>query len=153
MVESGRKWVIDMFIGEYHHNLDDKGRLTIPSKFRVELKDDFILTRGLDGCLFIYPKEEWEHLINKYRELPDTKDARNYKRFLLSGATTCEVDKQGRINIPLPLTNYAALEKECVIIGVDERVEVWNQDRWNNFVNENLDSFSDLADNLFAPKI
>lgn len=140
-----------MFIGEYHHNLDDKGRLTIPSKLRYELKEDFILTRGLDKCLFIYPKDEWENVIEKYKELPNTRDARNYKRFLLSGATTCDVDKQGRINIPTPLSTYANLSKECVIIGVGERLEVWDKESWDNFVNDNEDNFSDLADKLFAP--
>ncbi len=140
-----------MFIGEYHHNLDDKGRLTIPSKLRYELKEDFILTRGLDKCLFIYPKDEWENVIEKYKELPNTRDARNYKRFLLSGATTCDVDKQGRINIPAPLSTYANLSKECVIIGVGERLEVWDKESWDNFVNDNEDNFSDLADKLFAP--
>ncbi len=140
-----------MFIGEYHHNLDDKGRLTIPSKLRYELKEDFILTRGLDKCLFIYPKDEWENVIEKYKELPNTRDARNYKRFLLSGATTCDVDKQGRINIPAPLSAYANLSKECVIIGVGERLEVWDKESWDNFVNDNEDNFSDLADKLFAP--
>ena len=140
-----------MFIGEYHHNLDDKGRLTIPSKLRYELKEDFILTRGLDKCLFIYPKDEWENVIEKYKELPNTRDARNYKRFLLSGATTCDVDKQGRINIPTPLSTYANLSKECVIIGVGERLEVWDKESWDNFVDDNEDNFSDLADKLFAP--
>ena len=142
-----------MFIGEYHHNLDDKGRLTIPSKLRYELKEDFILTRGLDKCLFIYPKDEWENVIEKYKELPNTRDARNYKRFLLSGATTCDVDKQGRINIPAPLSAYANLSKECVIIGVGERLEVWDKESWDNFVNDNEDNFSDLADKLFTPNV
>lgn len=142
-----------MFIGEYHHNLDDKGRLTIPSKLRYELKENFILTRGLDGCLFIYPKDEWENIINKYRELPNTKDARNFMRFFLSGATTCEFDKQGRINIPAPLSKYASLNKECVIIGVNERLEVWDKTRWDNFMKENEESFTDIADNLFSSNI
>ena len=138
-----------MFIGEYHHNLDDKGRLTIPSKLRYELKEDFILTRGLDKCLFIYPKDEWENVIEKYKELPNTRDARNYKRFLLSGATTCDVDKQGRINIPFPLVKYANLTKDCIIIGVDERLEVWDKDRWEEFIASNEENLSDIADNLF----
>ena len=142
-----------MFIGEYHHNLDDKGRLTIPSKLRYELKDDFILTRGLDGCLFIYPKDEWENIINKYRELPNTRDARNFMRFFLSGAVTCEVDKQGRINIPSPLASHAFLKKECVIIGVNERLEVWDKQRWDEFITNNEDNFTDLADKLFEPNI
>ena len=89
---SGIKWVIFMFMGEYHHNIDEKGRLTIPSKVRYELGENFIVTRGLDNCLFIYPKDEWTIIINKYKELPNTKDARNFMRFFLSGATTCEFD-------------------------------------------------------------
>ena len=92
-----------MFMGEYHQKIDDKGRLTIPSKLRYELGESFIVTRGLDNCLFIYPKEEWNQVISKYKELPNTKDARNFMRFFLSGATEVNFDKQGRINIPMPL--------------------------------------------------
>lgn len=142
-----------MFMGEYHHNIDEKGRLTIPSKVRYELGDNFIVTRGLDNCLFIYPKDEWVNIINKYKELPNTKDARNFMRFLLSGATTCEFDKQGRINIPTPLVKYADLNKECVIIGVNDRLEVWNQDLWEKFIDENEDNLSDIADKLFATNL
>lgn len=142
-----------MFIGEYHHNIDDKGRLTLPVRVRPELESDFILTRGLDGCLFIYPKREWENIISKYRELPNTRDARNYMRFMLSGATICNLDKQGRINIPAPLIEYSSLSKDCVIIGVNERLEVWDKDKWDQFMQANEDSFTDLADKLFAPNI
>lgn len=142
-----------MFIGEYHHSIDEKGRLTLPVRVRQELESDFILTRGLDGCLFIYPKREWENIISKYRELPNTKDARNYMRFMLSGATICNLDKQGRINIPIPLIQYSSLDKDCVIIGVNERLEVWDKDSWEEFMQTNEDSFTDLADKLFAPNI
>jgi len=151
--KSGKKWGISMFIGEYRHSLDDKNRLTIPSKLRDELKHDFILTRGLDGCLFIYPKDEWENIISKYRELPNTKDARNFMRFFLSGAVTCDLDKQGRINIPQPLKEHASLNKDCVIIGVNERLEVWDKDSWESFVKDNEEGFTDLADKLFEPNI
>jgi len=150
---SGTKWVISMFMGEYHHNIDEKGRLTIPSKVRYELGENFIVTRGLDNCLFIYPKNEWENIINKYKELPNTKDARNFMRFFLSGATTCEFDKQGRINIPSPLIKYAVLEKECVVIGVNDRLEVWSKARWDAFIDENEADLSDIADKLFSTNL
>ena len=150
---SGIKWVIFMFMGEYHHNIDEKGRLTIPSKVRYELGENFIVTRGLDNCLFIYPKDEWANIISKYKELPNTKDARNFMRFFLSGATTCEFDKSGRINIPTPLIKYADLTKECVIIGVNDRLEVWSKERWENFIDENEDNLSDIADKLFATNL
>jgi mraZ protein len=142
-----------MLLGEYHHSLDDKGRITIPSKIREELGDNFIVTRGLDNCLFVYPKYEWENIINKYRELPNTKDARNFMRFFLSGASECNFDKQGRITITMPLKNYATLLKECIVIGVNDHLEIWAEDKWNTFVTENEDSFSDLADELFKVDI
>ncbi len=153
MVTSGEKWVINMFMGEYHHTIDDKGRITIPSKLRYELGEEFIVTKGLDGCLFVYPKEEWNAIANKYKDLPNTKDARNYLRFFLSGAVVSYFDKQGRINISQPLINYAALDKECIIIGVNERLEIWSKDRWEEFLHNNEDTISDIADKLFAPNL
>lgn len=149
----GTSGVIFMFMGEYHHTIDEKGRLTIPSKIRYELGESFVVTRGLDGCLFVYKKDEWTSIVNKYKELPNTKDARNFMRFFLSGATVCEFDKQGRINISLPLTNYAGLTKECIIIGVNDRLEIWSKDRWENFIIENEDNLSDIADNLFSTNL
>lgn len=142
-----------MFIGEYHHTIDEKGRLTIPSKLRDELGEQFILTRGLDGCLFIYPMKEWNNVINKYKELPNVKEARNFMRFFLSGATNSELDKQGRINISIPLINYANLNKECIIIGVNDRLEIWSKENWEAFVLENEKSFSDMADHLFSSNL
>ena len=153
MENSGAKWVIIMFMGEYHHNIDEKGRLIIPSKIRYELGENFVITRGLDNCLFIYPKDEWNNIINKYKELPNTKDARNFMRFFLSGASNLEFDKQGRINIPSPLIRYADLTKECVVIGVNDRLEVWSKERWENFTLENEDNLSDIADKLFATNL
>lgn len=142
-----------MFMGEYHHTIDEKGRITIPSKLRMELGEQFIITKGLDGCLFIYPKEEWNNIAQKYKELPNTKDARNYLRFFLSGAIEGFYDKQGRVNITQPLIKYADLNKDCVIIGVNERLEIWNKDRFEKFLSDNEDNISDIADNLFAPNI
>ncbi len=150
MYHSGEKWVINMFIGQYHHNLDDKGRLTIPSKIRYELKDNFIVTRGLDGCLFIYPNSTWQNIMSKYENLPNTKDTRNFMRFFLSSASITNVDKQGRINIPEILLNYADITKECVIIGVGDRVEIWSLNHWNNFIKENENNLSKIADNIFS---
>ncbi|MDD3392574.1 MAG: division/cell wall cluster transcriptional repressor MraZ [Bacilli bacterium] len=142
-----------MFMGEYHHTIDDKNRITIPSKIRDELGENFVITRGLDNCLFVYPKKEWDNIITKYRELPNTKDARNFMRFFLSGATEGEFDKQGRVKITLPLTKYADLQKDCIIIGVNERLEIWSSSRWEQFITNNEDNLSDIADKLFASNI
>lgn len=142
-----------MFMGEYRHSIDDKGRLIIPSRVREDLGDQFIVTRGLEGCLFIYPKSEWDNIIQKYKQLPDTKDRRYFMRIFLSGATVCELDKQGRVNIPTPLVEYAKLEKDCIVIGVDDRLEVWSKDRWDGFIDENESNLSEIADNLFASSL
>lgn len=142
-----------MLMGEFHHNIDEKGRLIIPAKVRFELGEKFIVTRGLDKCLFVYPMNEWENIIAKYRELPNTKEARNFMRFFLSGATISEFDKQGRMNILTPLINYASLKRECVIIGVNDHLEIWGKDEWDKFVTENEENFSDMADHLFAPNV
>ena len=138
-----------MFMGEYNYTIDDKGRLTIPSKFREKLGSNFIVTRGLDKCLFVYPKEEWDNVISKYKELPNTKDARAFMRFFLSGADQNDFDKQGRINIVSSLKSYANLTKDCVIIGVNERIEIWDKESWDKFIDTNSDNLSDIADNLF----
>ena len=140
-----------MFMGEYHQKIDDKGRLTIPSKLRYELGESFIVTRGLDNCLFIYPKEEWNQVISKYKELPNTKDARNFMRFFLSGATEVNFDKQGRINISSPLISYAG--KDCIVIGVNERLEIWSKENWDSFIENNEENLSDIADKLFSTNL
>ena len=142
-----------MFMGEYHQKIDEKGRLTIPSKIRYDLGENFIITRGLDGCLFIYPKNTWDSMIDKYKNLPNIKEARNFMRFLLSGANIQQFDKQGRININSPLIKYADLTKDCVFIGVGDRLEIWSLDRWEKFTLENEDNFSELADSLFSGSI
>ena len=142
-----------MFMGEYHQKIDDKGRLTIPSKLRYELGESFIVTRGLDNCLFIYPKEVWNQVISKYKELPNTKDARNFMRFFLSGATEVNFDKQGRINIPMPLIKYSDLLKDCIVIGVNERLEIWSKENWDSFIENNEENLSDIADKLFSTNL
>ena len=139
-----------MFMGEYHHSIDSKGRIIIPVKVRDDLGENFIVTRGLDGCLFLYHKCEWDKIIAKYKELPETKDKRQFMRIFLSGATICEYDKQGRINIPNPLIEFAKLEKDCIIIGVDEKLEIWSKERWEEFIANNEENLSDIADNLFT---
>ncbi|MEI3606730.1 division/cell wall cluster transcriptional repressor MraZ [Pseudogracilibacillus sp. SE30717A] len=138
-----------MFMGEYQHNIDTKGRMIVPAKFREGLGEKFILTRGLDQCLFAYPQEEWKVLEEKLKKLPLTKkDARSFTRFFFSGAVECEVDKQGRINISQPLRNYSKLEKECIVIGVSNRVEVWAKEIWEDYFTESEESFAEIAENL-----
>ena len=140
-----------MLMGEYRHNIDDKKRLVIPSKFRSELGNEFILTRGLDKCLFIYSKHEWNKIVDKLKSLPFTqRDARNFTRFFLSGATVCEIDQSGRISITSPLIEYADITKECVIIGANDRLEIWSKESWETFMADNIDNFSDIAENLFT---
>ncbi len=140
-----------MLMGEYHHNLDDKNRLIIPSRFRYELGSKFIVTRGLEKCLFAYSVDEWNKIIEKLNSLPFTnKDARTFMRMFLSGATECELDKNGRVQITGPLMDYASLSKECVVIGVGDRLEIWDQGMFDNFFNDNIENFSDVAENLFS---
>jgi len=140
---------MDMFMGEYQHNIDIKGRMIVPAKFREELGESFVITRGLDQCLFAYPMEEWKLLEEKLKKLPLTKkDARRFTRFFFSGAVECEFDKQGRINIPQPLRNYSKLEKECVVIGVSNRIEVWAKELWEENLSESEESFEEIAENL-----
>lgn len=131
-----------MFMGEYSHSIDEKGRLIIPSKFRDELGETFVLTRGLDGCLFVYPKNGWTELEKKLLELPLTnKNARTITRFLVSGAASCELDKQGRILVPSALRSYAGLEKDVVVTGNLERIEIWDKTKWDeNTSYEDMDS-------------
>ena len=136
-----------MFSGEYNHSIDEKGRLIIPSKFRFELGEKFILTRGLDGCICIYPMSEWDALEEKLRGLPLTnKNSRLVTRFLVGGAVTCELDKQGRILIPGPLREHAGLTKDVVLAGTLERIEIWDKARWNETCN--FDDVEAVAESL-----
>ena len=139
-----------MLIGEYRHNIDEKGRLIIPSKFRDEIGSSFIVTRGLDGCLFVYSLVEWGKIVNKLKKLPFTKkDARTFTRFFLSSATVCEFDRQGRINLVNSLISYAGIKKECVIIGVNDRLEIWALDKFNNLMEENFEKLDIISEHLF----
>ena len=118
-----------MFMGEYNHTVDAKGRLIVPSKFREQLGDEFVITKGLDNCLFVYDNSEWTALEEKLRALPITNTAgRKFSRFLLGSAATCEVDKQGRILLPSVLREFAGIGKDAVLVGVGSRIEIWNKD-------------------------
>ena len=122
-----------MFMGEYNHTIDPKGRLIIPSKFRESLGDEFVVTKGLDGCLFVFDNKEWSAFEEKLKSLPITnKDARKFVRFFLAGATGCEIDKQGRVLLPAVLREFAELEKDVVMVGIMNRVEIWSKERWNS---------------------
>lgn len=139
-----------MLMGEFHNSIDLKGRVVIPSKFREKLGDKIVLTRGLDNSLFIYSFDSWVKLTEKLNTLSFTeKDSRNFTRFMLSGATTLEFDKQGRIIIPGFLKEYASLEKEVVVIGVLNRIEIWSFNNWNNFVKNSFNDLSEISKDLF----
>ena len=117
-----------MLIGEYEHSLDAKGRLIMPAKLRTDMGEKFIITKGLDGCLFVFSQIEWSNFESKLKELPLTnKNARDFVRFFLSGATECEIDKQGRFLLVNTLREYAEITKEVIIIGVGTRLEIWNK--------------------------
>ncbi len=138
-----------MFMGEYHHNIDEKGRIVLPGKFR-ENRTKIVITRGFEQCLYLYTIEDWEKVVQKLTELPFTKkDARTVMRSFFAGASVCEFDKMGRINITSPLVNYADLTKECVIIGVNDRIEIWDEKLYNQFMNDNQAQIEDIAENLF----
>ncbi|MDQ0088414.1 MraZ protein [Paenibacillus anaericanus] len=136
-------------MGEFQHSIDDKGRVIIPAKFRDLLGSSFVVTRGLDKCLFVYPLQEWEVLEQKLKALPLMKsDARAFTRFFFSGATECEWDKQGRVNLPGSLRDYAKLEKDCVVLGVSNRVEIWSRDTWEQYFQQSEDTFNEIAEKL-----
>ena len=127
-----------MFMGEYSHTIDTKGRLIIPSRFREELGETFVVTKGLDGCLFVFSDEEWKAFEIKLKSLPLTnKNARQFARFFVAGATPCELDKQGRILLPATLREFAGMEKDVVLTGMLNRIEIWSKDKWNE--NNSLD--------------
>ena len=138
-------------MGEYQHSIDVKGRMIVPAKFRELLGETFVITRGLDQCIFGYLMDEWRKLEEKLKDLPMTKkDARAFARFFFSGATEVEIDKQGRINLPSTLINYANLDKECVVVGVSSKIEIWAKDAWDNYFDESAQSFNEIAENLIG---
>ena len=138
-----------MLIGEYDHSLDAKGRLIMPAKLREDIGDKFIITKGLDGCLFGFSLNEWTHFEEKLKALPLTnKNARDFVRFFLSGAVSIEIDKQGRFLVASNLREYASMEKEVVIIGVGTRIEFWSKDKWIKYNSSENISADNLAENM-----
>ena len=138
-----------MLIGEYEHSLDAKGRLIMPAKLREDLGEKFIITKGLDGCLFGFSQTEWTNFEEKLKTLPLTnKNARDFVRFFLSGATECEIDKQGRFLIASNLREYAGMEKEIAIIGVGTRIEIWNKEKWQKYNSDENISADEIAENM-----
>lgn len=159
MVEKGSKWrnsrkrtlfrkkVIRMFMGEYNHTVDAKGRLIVPAKFRELLGDEFVVTKGLDGCLFVYPSDEWKTIEEKFRSVSQfSKDARKFARFFFAGAANCEVDKQGRILLPAVLREFAGLDKDVVLAGVLNHIEIWSKDRWSE--TSEYDDVEEIAEHM-----
>ncbi|NMA92467.1 MAG: division/cell wall cluster transcriptional repressor MraZ [Firmicutes bacterium] len=138
-----------MFMGEYQHALDEKGRVAIPARFREDLGERFVITRGLDQCLFVYPRPEWIKIEEKLKALPFTKrDARAFTRLFFSGASEVEPDKQGRVLIPQRLRDYARVEREVRIIGVSNRVEIWSEAGWSEYIDEAGLAYEQLAETL-----
>jgi len=133
-------------MGEYNHTIDNKGRSILPSKFRETLGEDFVLTQGLDGCLFVYPNDEWMNFVSQLKSLPGSKDARQLQRYFMAGAANCEVDKQGRFLIPSKLREQAGLEKDIVFVGVLSKIEIWSKERWDS--NNNYENMDQIADHM-----
>lgn len=138
-----------MFMGEYAHNIDKKGRMIIPAKFREELGMKVIITRGLDGCLNGYTKEQWDKIYEQLLKLPSTKkDARMFVRMMTSKAAECEIDNQGRVLLPSSLLALAGIQKECMIIGAANHIEIWSKENWENIDEEANADFEDIAEHL-----
>ncbi|HOJ76804.1 MAG TPA: division/cell wall cluster transcriptional repressor MraZ [Bacillota bacterium] len=138
-----------MFMGEYQHSIDDKGRIIIPAKFREDLGEKFIVTRGLDNCLFVYPLVQWKVLEEKIKELPTSHaDTRAFVRMFFSGAVEAELDKQGRVVIPQHLREHARIERDAYVIGVSTKVEIWSKESWENYSNQAQQSYEAIAEKI-----
>jgi MraZ protein len=138
-----------MFIGEYNHNLDNKGRLAVPAKFRNVLKEGAVVTRGLDSCLFLYPKERWDKEAEKIASLSEkSSKARAYARSMLAGAMNVEIDNQGRITLPEYLRKYSQLKKRVVIAGLYDRLEIWDENLWEKYKNTVEKDITEIAESL-----
>ncbi len=138
-----------MFTGEFHHTLDGKGRVIIPSRLREGLGERFVITRGLDHCLFVYPNSEWVRLEQKLKQLPFTrKDSRAFTRLFFSGAMEVEADRQGRVLIPQNLREYAGIDKEVMVIGVSNRVEIWSEPAWREYFGQADENYEELAEKM-----
>ncbi|MGH7198790.1 MAG: division/cell wall cluster transcriptional repressor MraZ [Candidatus Omnitrophota bacterium] len=144
-----------MFYGEHEHNIDRKGRLIIPSKFREISKEHYVerffVTRGLDTCLFVFAEDEWKKQEARFKSLPFTSsEARNFNRLYFSGACEAACDKQGRILVPQYLKDFAKIKRDVVIVGVSNRIEIWSKEMWHEFYNNTKDSFEKIAENIFG---
>lgn len=149
MYVSVKKWVKQMFFGEFRHNIDAKGRLSIPAKMRNQCTESVFVTRGNDGCLAVYTQEGWAEYYKELQQLSQKKkSSRVYIRLITSATSECEFDKLGRINIPQSLRQEGSLEKECVIVGVGDHIEIWNSNAWGDFYEDNKDSFDDISEEL-----
>ena len=138
-----------MYLGEYRYSLDQKGRLVLPAKLRGKKITSFVLTRGLDRCLFLYPLDEWKRLEKKIKELPMAKrEARSFLRLLVSGAVESRLDRQGRLLVTKSLAQYARIEKEVVIIGALNRIEIWAKKSWEEYLEKSERSFEEIAQKL-----
>ena len=135
-----------MFMGEFNHSIDAKGRIIVPAKFREDLGEEFVVTLGLDGCLFLYPDSEWREFVEQLKHLPGNRQARQLQRYFLAGATTCEIDKQGRILIPAKLREHAKLEKDVVFVGVLGKIEIWSKELWD--ANDDYGDMETIAENM-----
>ncbi|KKR48682.1 MAG: Protein MraZ [Candidatus Magasanikbacteria bacterium GW2011_GWC2_40_17] len=138
-----------MFIGEFHHAVDDKSRLAIPVKFRLELKDGAVITRGLDSCLFVFSKKEWKNLAEKITALPLSQaNSRAFARLMLSGAMDVKMDKQGRVIVPDYLNKYAGLKKQVVVTGLYSRLEVWDEEAWEKYKQNTEKQSEEIAERM-----
>ena len=138
-----------VFIGEYRHNLDAKGRVIIPAKFREQLSYNIILTRGLDGCITVYTQDQWQTIYKELQKLPTTKrESRMYIHMLTSKAAEVEIDKQGRVLLPSSLIEEANIDKACVIVGAADHFEIWSEQRWDDYYEKASESFEDIAEKL-----
>ena len=138
-----------MLIGEFEHSLDAKGRIIMPAKLRESIGEKFVVTKGLDGCLFAFSLSEWTNFEEKLKSLPlSNKNSREFTRFFLSGASECEIDKQGRFLIPTNLRSIANLKKDIVIIGVGTRIEIWDKEKWEDYNSADNISVEDIAENM-----
>ena len=139
-----------MLMGEYHHNIDEKARLVIPTKYRSELGSTFVIARGIEHCLYVYPMDKWNELVEKLNVLSFTKkDTRTFTRSFFAGANTCEFDKQGRIVLSDVHRNFAHIEKSCAIIGVNDRLEIWSEEDYNEFLKVNSETLEEISERLF----
>lgn len=138
-----------MFIGEYAHSIDDKGRLAVPKKFRPVLAKGAVVTRGFDMCLFLYTKEEWKKLAEKLANLPFSQaNTRAFARHMLAGAMDVELDKQGRVVLPEYLRRFAGLKKEIVVAGLYNRLELWDRDKWASYSAKAEENSNDIAEQM-----